>query len=62
MNQPKQSKKLILLEKEWKDIGLELGKNRKLWYSNIIKFIQSNSVSDLLLQNPFEDLAKSNLS
>lgn len=62
MNQPKQSKKLIHIEKEWKDIGLELGKNRKLWYFNIIKFIKSNSVDELLLQNPFEDLAKSNLS
>jgi IS605 OrfB family transposase len=59
MNQPKQSKKLIYIEKEWKDIGLELGKNRKLWYSNIIKFIQSSSVDALILQefNPFEDQA-----
>ena len=50
-------------EIKWKDIGLEIGKNRKLWYKNTMKYIQTISVKNQLLQkelniNPFEYLVE----
>lgn len=56
MNLTKQSKNQIDTSLEWKDISSALGKNRNLWYKNIIKFIQSKVDESLSIQrfNPFE--------
>ncbi len=54
-SQNKQSKKLTLVGIEWKDVSLALGKDRKLWYKNTIKFIQLKVGESLSIQNnPFE--------
>ena len=56
MNLPKQSKKQINTSLEWKDISSALGKNRNLWYKNIMNFIQSKVDESLSEQrfDPFE--------
>ena len=56
MNLPKQSKKRIDTSLEWKDISSALGKNRNLWYKNIIGFIQLKVDESLSEQrfDPFE--------
>jgi len=56
LNISKQSKRDNLDKFEWKDISLALGKDRKLWYKNIMNFIQSKVVEAQSKQefNPFE--------
>ena len=56
MHLPKQSKKQIDIGLEWKDISSALGKNRNLWYKNIMTFIQLKVDESLSIQrfNPFE--------
>ena len=56
LNVSKQSKRDIDNKLEWKDVSSALGKNRNLWYKNIITFIQSEVDKSLSIQsfNPFE--------
>ena len=59
LNLSKQSKRLIDYKPQWKDISSALGKDRRLWYENIMKSIQSTVDKSLSFQklqnfNPFE--------